>query len=235
VIYLSGASFTEYLFFASGNADKIIKFVHDGTTTIGDTYTLDAAGSETIGGTTSLALHTRGESYTLQAVGGNWKIISHDGVNTQWQSFGTLNMTANAGALTKGTTEVDRGLWRRNGRFLEQKAEYLQGVAGAAGTGNYQCKILSGVAIDTALQTVYAGGTTTNNSDMAAAFCGEGHIALDSSVVGDLKVYAWDSSTVAAYIQSGTNAYWTASYFAFNSANLGFSFIIRVPIAGWRD
>lgn len=95
---MSGASFTETLFTAVGNAGKILVLLHSGTS-ITQVYTLNTTGGQTIGGVASgsYALYTNGESLMLQSDGSNWLILQHNTISdlgsftpNSSQGFGTL-------------------------------------------------------------------------------------------------------------------------------------------------
>lgn len=74
VIFLSGASFTETLYTAVGNAGRILEFIHTGTSNT-QVYTIDANGSQTIGGSLTKLLHTNGQVLRIISDGTNWQIL----------------------------------------------------------------------------------------------------------------------------------------------------------------
>lgn len=75
---LSGASFTETLFTAVGNTGKVIRIVHNGTTST-QVYTLNTTSAQTVGGKASgaIVLCFNGEAITIVSDGANWQVISH--------------------------------------------------------------------------------------------------------------------------------------------------------------
>lgn len=77
-------------------------------------------------------------------------------VVTDWQSAGPITITATVNP-TKGTTTVDRVLWRREGDSAVLRYEYNQTTAGTAGTGTYLHAIPSFLQVDTAKLSTATG------------------------------------------------------------------------------
>lgn len=104
ILTLSGASFTETLFTASGNTGKILRIIHNGNVT-GQVYTIDGNSSETINGATTYTLVTKGDSVTIVSDGTNWVIVDRKvQIGAQVRLAGANGMGSTNTEVAKFTT-----------------------------------------------------------------------------------------------------------------------------------
>lgn len=122
VILLSGASFTEYLPSASLCKGNIYTFIHNGTS-LSQIYTLDGFSTETIGGSTTVKMHTNGQVLRLISDGSNWLILDSK-TTTAWTSY----TPSYAGF---GTVSGHDTYWRRVGSSMFIKAQWTAGTVAA--------------------------------------------------------------------------------------------------------
>ena len=96
-IVCSGASWTLTFPTAVGNAGKVIKVIHNGTSG-SQIYTIDGAGAETVDGAADYKLYVKKQIVTLVSDGANWLISDSYYPAVSFQAY------KNAGAVTANTT-----------------------------------------------------------------------------------------------------------------------------------
>ena len=234
-IELSGATFTTYLPPAALMKGVTLIFHHAGTS-LSMVYTLDGYASETIGGSTTVALYTNGETLSIRpnVAGTGWIIVSHY-AQTAWVSDGVTVIGATTTAPTKGSVQtVDRLMWMRDGQNLIGRIEFRQtnATGSAAGTGDYLFKAVpTGAAIDTSFVTVYttvegSGGWTANSS------VGLGFNSMTSE--GTMNVIPYDTTQVR-FSENGdaTSGFISAGHKNLTNTNMAYCVTYSVPISGW--
>lgn len=242
VIYVQSATFTVTLPTAASNSGYKVK-IQKIDSPIGNIITIAPQGGQTFNGYTgNLTLNTLNEAYILTADGSTTWYVEHI-IPNAWQSFGTNTITAVTTNPTKGTTSVDRILGMRVQNTMVFKYEYAQtAVSGAAGSGNYMYALPSGMAIDTTLvNTITAAnlsiGANTNGVQTAVSVIGKGSWLDQSNGTTGIIEPVVVSSTQFGYLLSGTGAAKVIGASGV-SANLntifGLSFIVQVPISGWK-
>lgn len=230
-ILLSGASFTEYLPPAALNRRAVYTFIHNGTS-LTQVYTIDGYASETIGGATTVKLHTNGQVLKLICDGSGWLILESK-TNTDWTDAGAITITATTSNPTKATTrEIDRVLWRRNGGSAHVRIEYVAAAAAgsAAGSGDYKFAMPSNIVIDTTKVRVYA---TVGAPYSFIGTVGNCYVSDGTSMFhGSVSVF--DSGTVrAAATNATTTAVVSSSFVNTTAANTGYGLNFIVPVTDW--
>lgn len=210
----------------------VIKKIDSSTNTV----TLATTSAQTIDGNASgaLALATQNESITLASDGSNWIILDHK-CNTSWASF-TMTIGGSTSAPTKGTTTTDRARWRRVADSMEIEYDYIQTVAGSAGSGTYLFPLPVSAAMNTTFIT-----TSTSHAQITSGY---GYAGTSSDGLGSLSepigVVPYDSTHFMLVRQqdSAGNLQPTrdivgSSVFSLSGTNVFYSFRVRVPISGW--
>lgn len=207
MLILSGSSGTVNLPTAVGNDGMEMEFYHNGTS-LTQVYTIDGNSSETIGGSTTVKLHTNGQYLKIKAVSSNWLIIESK-ARTGWVDGGALSIGATTTAPTKPTgLTVDKMYWRRNGSEARILFQYKQSniTSAANGSGDYLYAIPSNLTIDTANLSLYttvegSGGFTTSNA-LGSVLLND---TTNANHVGSVIVY--DSTQVRiAYVGGVTSS-----------------------------
>lgn len=150
---------------------------------------------------------------------------------------GTMTIGGTTTGPTKGTTSTDKVTWHREGKFAVITYDYRQTTGGTAGTGDYLWSLPSGLAIDTTYNPTYTGvfaDTTAMSSRLDATGRQYSNVPQSLNIVG---AFPWDSTRVRIAVQSeysGTG-FISSSLANLTSAAYGFSFTIKVPIAGWSS
>lgn len=235
---LSGASFTETLFTAVGNAGKILVIKHSGTS-LTQVYTLNTTGGQTIGGVTSgaYALYTNGETLTIQSDGSNWVILGHL-TSTEWVSAGAITFGAVTTAPTKGTVSVDRLLWRREGDSADLKYEYYQtnATGAAAGSGGYFLTLPTNMTADSNKCSIVAPTLALDEISSIRSYIGQGYLGNLGSASGDLLGFLYSTTQIWARAGDWYNTanVWGSGYYPLNGGSYSLGFIATVPISGWR-
>lgn len=149
-------------------------------------------------------------------------------------SAGPITITGSSSNPTKGTTTIDRVMWRKEGDHARIRYEYRQTAAGTAGSGTYYFAIPSTIGtIDTSKQTVGTVSAaswvqTTGGADQngASGFFVQA-VAVDATKVSLITLSTVGGSPSLSNIGS--------SYWAMNQTSKDLSFEILVPIAGWSS
>lgn len=223
-VLLSGATFTEYLPPAALNKGAIYTFIHNGTS-LSQIYTLDGYASETIGGATTVKMHTNGQVLKLLCDGSNWLIIDSKTV-TAWISF-TPTIGGSTTPPTEATVKTKNAQWRRVGDSLEYLFTYFHAAAAgsAAGTGTYLFPVPTNSTIDTA--KIEAATTASGKGA-----CGNG--TFNNGTGGMISLTVYDSSNIKATItNSANNLTLVGSGTPITAATWELSFTARVPITDW--
>lgn len=238
VLVLSGATFTETLYTAVGNANKVITIKHGGTS-VTQVYTVDPNGAETIEDDSShstFLLYTKGEEIRLISNGANWELIDHK-TRTGFLGGAVLTVTGTSTNPTKATTQqVDQIDWFRDGHFAVVRIQYQQdsGSGGAAGTGGeYQILLPSALVADVT-QATGALVNTENNINKPGRGTLESNFRMDNtSTTGLMQAVLFDSTHLVIYGYTGSDVVWGSGTFTLAGV-LKFYGTARVPIAGWN-
>ena len=234
-LLLSGSTFTQTLFTASGNAGKILNIVHAGTS-LTQVYTIDGNGSETIDGALNISLYTNGESVTILSDGSNWLIIDHY-YKTGWVDDGTMTITATTTNPTKSSAATeDKVRWRRDGQdaIINYCYRAVTATSAAAGSGDYLFALPTNLTIDTSLITSYTtvlgNGAPWKPSNVVGHGIGSGN-----TDAGHFEASVYDSTKVRIFFVSSSaqSVVCHTSNQNLNIANLSYNFEIRVPMSGW--
>lgn len=121
VLGSTGSSWTLSLFTAVGNGGKIIYLTK--TSNDFNVWTIDANGSETIGGALTITLNTLNENAVLISDNANWQIISRTYPEV-WTAY-TPTCTG------FGTVSTNSGFWKRSGHSILTRGKFTAGTATA--------------------------------------------------------------------------------------------------------
>jgi hypothetical protein len=236
---LSGASFTQTLYTAAGNAGRTLTLVHSGTS-LTQVYTLNTTSAQTIGGIASgvYKLVTNGEALTIQSDGANWIILDHK-TQTAIISAGTVTMTGTSGGtVTKATVKVnDTVTWYRTGNLLNCKIWYGHasntGASNSGVTGDYLFSIPANVTIDTTATGTYTTIITATVKQVTNNW-GTGTMAYGTSTgqVPSGYVSVYDSTHVRLSSSEGTCA--VAGNATIVNAACSWLLNFSVPIVDWQ-
>lgn len=155
-----------------------------------------------------------------------------DQVNFPWTSGGTMVISATTTAPAKGTTSIDRVMYRREGDTMHVRFEYTQSGTGTAGSGDYLFRIPGGYSIDTTKVTAYAtlegSGAWTAKNIVGSADIGGG----SSNIVGNVSVYDSYHVRIHALNASGGGVI-GSGFFGTNSSDYHITAQFAVPILTW--
>jgi hypothetical protein len=238
----NGATHTITLYPVSGNTGRIATLRHNGTS-LTQVYHLDGSGSETIDGTTTIAMYTNGESFQLICNGSTgWDVIGHE-TETGWTTVnsiaaGTLISSAGVSTPTYGTIVQHYARWKRSSSECIFEWFYRHSSIGTAGSGMYLLNLPSGLGIDTNL---YPVNTTTTVSAFADSVVGDFRMVSSTNVTGVGIVAPYSSSQVKVMFGGWANAagsgvnVWSSSYNDFaTNANMVFLMKLKFPVSNWR-
>lgn len=241
IILLSGSGHTELLPPAAGCRGNTFTFIHNGTS-ITHVYVLDGNDSETIGGSSTVSLHTNGQKLTIVSDGANWLILRSD-TNTNWTSASTITLTATTSDPTKADgIGRDVVYWRRVGSMAHIRYSYYQTNTTNAvlGSGDYLFGCANIGTMDTTSTSVYTGdnGGDTNFVQIQASAVGAGVVGGTATNASAILV-PYNSTTFRCWYQSTANYGWVgttgtgAAGFGTTTANLSWNFEAIVQISGW--
>jgi len=140
-------------------------------------------------------------------------------------------------APTKPTSAVDRLSWGRNGGFMTLKWEYKHDAitGGAIGSGFLLPRMPTNLKINTA---VIADGATVSEiaNERIHATLTTGYITNESSV-GHMAIIVYDEDRFSTEGNSNFSTIdpWSSTFYDLQQANVGFGFIVTVPIQGWTS
>ncbi|MCP3684529.1 MAG: hypothetical protein GY861_17830 [bacterium] len=222
----TGGAITLTLPAVSGNDGKEI--IIQKTSSDFNVITIDADGSEFIGGSATTTLNTQGETIRIvcHESATNWVIIDRLIPSIQ----GSYVPSVNTG--TKGTTTTDNAYYWRDGRFLYIDYRYVQTAAGSSGSQFYTWTIPSGLAIDSTLQPVGSNGISDIAFSSCAVFDG-GASAPYLGVCG-----AFNTTQFYMEVMNDTQVPdfvgLTSGIGNFGDTAIRYSASLRVPISGWK-
>jgi hypothetical protein len=157
--------------------------------------------------------------------GSNW-LIANRRIPSTWSSAVTSTITGSTANPTKGTTTVDQIFWRRVGSSMEIFFEYVQTVAGVAGTGAYLIAIPESLTADT--------GKLTASTDVARPVLGSAAFFSANGVAGVAKLYDSTHIALSGVDASNNLTAWGSTFGALSGASVIVSFRAMVPISGWK-
>lgn len=157
--------------------------------------------------------------------------------NSSWTSAGPNTITATTTNPTKGTTSVDRFLWRQVGSNLEGRIEFSQTTGGTAGSGDYLFAIPSstGCTIDSSKVTFNStvGGNSAAPPTNAVGWASAGRASV---AAGGGVTSVYDSTHLRLFVSSTSVALYQAvgsSFYDESGANQGYAAGFSVPCVGW--
>lgn len=206
----SGSAWTLTLHTAIGNTGKILEIIK--TTSDTNSLTIDGAGSETIGGSTTVSMFLENEYIRIISDGSNWRILDR---NSPWSSY-----TPTLGGIT-ATSQSWRSM--RVGNTLFTKGHIVVGTVSA---NPLSVSIHPGATIDTT-------GLTASGHRLGWMDTLEGP-ATDLSSASQRSGCAYDGSSttsVTAAIRSTSGLYRlteTANSWLSNNEGLAFDFTIPI-------
>ena len=230
----SGGTFTTTLPTAVGKGGQRIKLVQTGTSW-NIAGTIDADGTETIGGALTIALYTPGESYELVSDNANWIIDVHNiPSNMSTAAVHTPGAVTTAPTEPVNATHNTYYYWR-DGRFLEIVHDYRVSTAsgGTNGTGAYLWTLPQSLTKSADVKA--STGTAGTGFYDGYSNIGDG-IAYNSATVNNAAVYAlmYDSTRFMLLNRSGNAAIGSAHIGWVNAGGtIGYSIKVRVKIDGW--
>lgn len=225
VVIWSGADAAPVLYTAgSGNTGKIVTIIHNGS--LGQEYTINNAGSETIGGVTTdtYALATPGEVLKIISDGTNWKILEHR-TATDKATF------ANCGGSTFITNATCTSWWQREGRYARIDARIgFSGATDAATTAYVQ--LPAGLSVDTNYLTRNTSisdplGECAFWDSSASRFMPGQSLFLNSSTI---RCAVLSESAAASHDINDV----TTTYPATIAINDEIMWSFKIPISGWQ-
>jgi hypothetical protein len=162
-------------------------------------------------------------------------------VVTEWVDAGPITITATTTNPTKGTTTVDRVLWRRSGDSAEIRMEYVQTGAGTAGSGDYLFAIPSSIGqIDLTKTSTYTANINSNTQRPTAvvgSFQAGGTAMLDGvatvyssnqiRLIGGVHAFSAGNTITNSIGSSSTNI-------SLNNSPVSYGITFTVPIQGWE-
>ncbi len=224
VLVLSGASFTETLFTASGNTGKVLTIKHNGTS-LTQVYTIDGNGSETIGGSTTYPLYTNGETLKIISDGTNWQVLDH----TTITSPTTFTPT---GTMSTNTTYT--GKWWRVGDILH--AAITVSWSGAPNNVTLVVDVVSNTTIDTAKLQDGGGNEHLGTCHMLDA--SQVSATIEGRAIGDVRYVSSTTFQPGVIGQASSNTHQTRVINAsevFTIANGDKLYMqIAYPVSGWK-
>lgn len=213
IMTLTGASYTIYLPPAALHRGNTFTFIHQGTS-LSQVYTLDGEGSETINGTTTVALYTNGELLEIISDGSNWHIARHY-ANTAPASY--TPTTAGFGSVSGMAA-----YWRRSGASMILEIYY--------GTGT-----VTGDGATITLPTGASLHTTLYNTLRVVGYAhnGAGSVNSTSAVQANSSVSATVLHFSPWIIGSATNPFTSGLGNQCAGNSQAFGLRAEVVISGW--
>lgn len=227
VIVLSGASFSEHLPPAALSKGNIYTFIHSGTS-LSQVYTLDGNASETIGGSTTVAMQTAGQVLKIISDGSNWLILDSK-TQTAWTSY-----TPVPGGF--GTCTNMEVFWMRIGDSMRVRGSFLSGTAAAAAP---TIPLPTGAVLDTAKMSsakrctygIWIGSITTTAAQLAVTTRGPWAVTTDDAVTDSVLL----CQDVDKDNDAADQVFVEQNYSGMtDQANTSWQMIdFTVPISGW--
>jgi hypothetical protein len=149
-------------------------------------------------------------------------------ITTPWVDQGPITINAVTTPPTKGTTQVDRVQWKREGSDMLIRYEYEASTGGSNGSGNYLFQIPSGYSIDlTKIES--------DTANQAVGSAGRGYYANSAGAGHFAHLHVYDSTHFQVVVLSQSNQQFLSSTFGGIAGDVEFSFTARVPISGWSQ
>lgn len=152
------------------------------------------------------------------------------------REVGPMTITAVSVNPTKGTTVTDSVIAERKGKFLIATYRLDMSGAGTAGTGDYLFQVPLGLSIDTTNNPLYTGVIGARDmpkSRMDATGRMWQSTPATANFVGAIP---YTATTFRMVIQSEYSASVFQGSGSFSlAAAMGFSFTVKIPIAGWEE
>ena len=162
------------------------------------------------------------------------QVVQYGAPVTDWVSY-TLVVGGTTTAPTPGTVIVNSAKWRRVGDTMEIMYQYEQAAAGLMGSGEYLFPMPAGYSIDTTkLSILNPARTVVGNAKLSFGLLSSGATTPPATViVGSTNPNAFKINFIQTSVENtasvGSGAY------GFNTANISYSFLAKVPITGWSS
>lgn len=202
---------------------------------VGDTIEIRPTASATANGsaTSNYLMIERVPDFNTFAVQGPIVV----GASSDWSSPVPTSWSAVTTAPTKGTTTVDRVLWRRVGNCAEIHVEYSSSAAGTGGSGNYLLNLPGGLTMDTSIVTLFTTAVAQNAAGKYPSAVGYGFMSYGAVTQGAVAIMVPYSATqvrIFASDSTNPNTLDGASNYGFGS-QVSYAFRMMVPILGWSS
>lgn len=214
----ASAGWTLSLPTAVGIGGKVYEFLRTDDSPA-NLITIDPAGSETIGGSATVAMATKGESFRIISDNANWQIIEHK-CNTEWASY-TPTYTG-FGTVSTAVTK-----WRRVGDTIELQGTVTTGTVSAAIASS---TLPTGVTIDSTKLSI-----TGNTSAAQGSAVGQFYQDAISAVTGAMVTAPGTSTTLLYFggLTSGIIALTPGLGNVMAGSSKILAFKASLPVANW--
>ena len=157
-------------------------------------------------------------------------------ISSKWTDAGAMTITGSTTNPTKGATNRDKILWRREGSDLIALYQYEQTSAGSGGAGEYIFALPAGLVADTSIVPATSGLIANGNGiALQSSKIGVGHLANGSGARGRAFAFLSTSTTFRVLGEITFSQYeaFASGFHGIGNTTLGFQMEIRVPIQGW--
>lgn len=188
--------------------------------------TINSASGDTIQGSTSTTIDTKGETLNLVAKSSGWEILNRY-VPSEWNYYDISAAGMTSGFGTVDTTGVYEAYWRRVGSNIEIRGKFKAGTVAA-----------------TAAQVFFPGNLSSPNTSVIPTdeiVNGGGYRLEAVSGAGTTKIFNVIVGPNLSYIRFGnvSNDISSSPLTALNGANMinnaaNFAFSASAPIANWN-
>lgn len=232
----SSAGFTVTLPTAVGVSGKKIAVTKIWTDTTLNQITIATTSSQTINGSTTRKVTTKGETFNVVSDGSNWVVLDH-AIPSAVSATAAIGITAVTTNPTKGTMIIDTVTWQRDGNYAIVEWVFEQSTGGTAGSGDYLFALPTGLTADT---TILAASTTSDagveDRSIQKAWCGHGHQGVSTVERGYVEVFLYDTTHVRFVT---TNSFSTIGFIGSGlvtlaNGNYGLHTTARIPISTWE-
>lgn len=181
-------------------------------------------------------LYNNGSSDIDQYSIDQWSVNRFIPTNTEWVDAGAITIAGGTSNPTKGTTNLDKIFWRRNGDSADIQIIYEQTSGGSDGSGDYIISIPTGLNIDST-KVGRAAGAVDQVRGLVVGGCMGGNTNLDATTTVDSGNVVIHSATQirCLFDQGNLQNPWSGAIFQLSSATVNVSMYFSVPIEGWGN